>query len=82
MLAQLAEHAAVNRRVVGSSPTQGAKSIDDNLLLPIRLRVIDISLSGLYVNSWGEKISKLIEEDMKQDEFNVILFFVLKKMVE
>ena len=32
-LAQLVEHAAVNRRVVGSSPTGGAKSVKLELFL-------------------------------------------------
>ena len=37
-LAQLAEHAAVNRRVVGSSPTGGAKTAGRFIKAPSRLR--------------------------------------------
>ena len=49
-LAQLVEHAAVNRRVVGSSPTGGA--ISEWIFVPFRFFIIVFTALSLYYLTW------------------------------
>ena len=76
-LAQSVEHAAVNRVVVGSSPTRGAKKRKTTLCVVFLFLFYDGGLErtvqtnspgGLFVRPWLF---------LKKDESNTDVFFVL-----